>query len=61
MNKATEKILKGTLACTMAFGMTACASGSGDTASSGNTVIIGISPDYPPYDDLTTDGRADRL
>ena len=57
MNKATEKILKGTLACTMAFGMTACASGSGDTASSGNTVIIGISPDYPPYDDLTTDGE----
>jgi len=57
MNKVTEKILKGTLACTMAFGMTACASGSGDTASSGNTVIIGISPDYPPYDDLTTDGE----
>ena len=62
--KTTKKILSAALAglCTIAF--TACSSKT-STASAGSaakteekkTSLIGISPDYPPYDDVTTDGQ----
>ncbi|MBO7703523.1 MAG: transporter substrate-binding domain-containing protein [Solobacterium sp.] len=58
----TSKLFKAALAAAAALTMTAC--GNKDTSASTATetaeaqhVIIGISPDYPPYDDLTADGQ----
>ena len=59
------KIWKSLLTAGMAISLAAC--GSTSTAASGSasastsaeakTILIGISPDYPPFDDLTTDGQ----
>lgn len=59
------KIWKSLLTAGMAISLAAC--GSTSTAASGSasastsaeakTIPIGISPDYPPFDDLTTDGQ----
>jgi len=60
-----KTITKAALASMMALSLVACASESSasqteeeSTASAeAQHIIIGISPDYPPYDDLTADGQ----
>jgi polar amino acid transport system substrate-binding protein len=58
----TGKMINALLAGLMAVSMAGC--GSNDKASGGDApaadaqnIIIAISPDYPPFDDLTTDGE----
>lgn len=64
------KMTKAALAALMAVGMAACGtSGTGDTAATAaassdaaaggeaKTLLVGISPDYPPYDTIDTDGN----
>lgn len=43
-----KKLLKALLVCTMAFTFAGCGNGS----SSNEKILIGISPDYPPYESL---------
>lgn len=58
----TSKMIKAVLAGLMAVSMAACgssdsASGDAPAAAETQNIIIAISPDYPPFDDLTTDGQ----
>lgn len=54
----TGKMINAALAAFMALSLAACggssASGTGENAQN---IIIAISPDYPPFDDLTSDGE----
>ena len=54
----TGTVMKTMLAAVAALSLTACGSSTA-AAPAGETqnIIIGISPDYPPYDDLTADGQ----
>ena len=58
-----KKFTKAVLALTAAISLTACGSSSStDTAAAADSseaqnIIIAMSPDYPPFDDLTTDGQ----
>lgn len=61
------KMTKAALAAMMALGMAACSqSGNGGTADASaapsegaekKTLLVGISPDYPPYDTIDTEGN----
>lgn len=52
------KMIKAALAGLMALSLTACGGGSAGTdGDKAQNIIIAISPDYPPFDDLTTDGE----
>lgn len=55
-----KKIISTVLAGMMALAIAGCSSSApaadGGTAEAQN-IIIAISPDYPPFDDLTTDGQ----
>lgn len=50
-----KKIFKGLLVAAMALTMTAC--GGGESGSNEQKLLIGISPDYAPYESLNTDGE----
>jgi len=50
-----KKLLKGLLVAAMALTVTAC--GGGNTSDETKTLTIGISPDYAPYESLTTDNE----
>ena len=51
-------MIKAALAGLMALSLTACGGGSAGTdGGKAQNIIIAISPDYPPFDDLTTDGE----
>ena len=55
---AAGKMIKAALAGLMALSLTACGGGSAGTdGDKAQNIIIAISPDYPPFDDLTTDGE----
>lgn len=54
--KKIQKIAAAALALTMIFGAAGCGSG-GSAKGEAKNIVIGISPDYPPYDDLTTSGE----
>ncbi len=64
-NMKTNTILKAGLAAMMSLSLVGCSSSSTSTATSTATstsqdaqnIIIAMSPDYPPFDDLTTDGQ----
>ena len=45
-----KKLLKVLLVCTMAFTLAACGGNSGSDGT--KEILIGISPDYPPYESL---------
>ncbi len=56
----TTKILKASLATLMSLSLVACGSSEAattTTTSETQNIIIAMSPDYPPFDDLTTDGQ----
>ena len=56
----TGKVIKTALAAVLALSMFGCSgSKEGGTAGSNEAqhIIIAISPDYPPFDDLTTSGE----
>ncbi len=48
-----KKLLKVFLVLTMAFVVVACG-GNNDTTGDKTVITVGISPDYPPYESLTT-------
>lgn len=50
-----KKLFKGLLVAAMALTMTAC--GGGESGSNEQKLLIGISPDYAPYESLNTDGE----
>lgn len=50
-----KKLFKGLLVAAMALTMTAC--GEGESGSNEQKLLIGISPDYAPYESLNTDGE----
>lgn len=50
-----KKLFKGLLVAAMALTMTAC--GGGESSSNEQKLLIGISPDYAPYESLNTDGE----
>lgn len=50
-----KKLFKGLLVAAMALTMTAC--GGGESGSNEQKLLIGISPDYAPYESLDTDGE----
>lgn len=50
-----KKLFKGLLVAAMALTMTAC--GGGESGSNEQELLIGISPDYAPYESLNTDGE----
>lgn len=50
-----KKLFKGLLVGAMALTMTAC--GGGESGSNEQKLLIGISPDYAPYESLNTDGE----
>lgn len=50
-----KKLFKGLLVTAMALTMTAC--GGGESGSNEQKLLIGISPDYAPYESLNTDGE----
>ncbi len=55
-----KNTIKAGLAAVMALSLAACGGSSADKPASDTAekqkIIIGISPDYPPYDDLNADG-----
>ncbi|MBE6110439.1 MAG: transporter substrate-binding domain-containing protein [Erysipelotrichaceae bacterium] len=57
------KLFKAAMASLLALSLTACGGSNADGGSSAEggekaqNIIIAISPDYPPFDDLTTDGQ----
>lgn len=54
----SKNVFKAGIAAVMALSLAACGSNaSADKPAETKTVFIGISPDYPPYDDLTADGK----
>lgn len=64
----TKKLLKTVLASVTALTLAACSSGAGSSGSSSastagsssteaQTIIIGISPDYPPFDTVDDNGN----
>ncbi len=57
-----KKTLKTAAAALLALGLTACGSSAPASSAAAGTgeskeVIIAMSPDYPPFDDLTADGQ----
>lgn len=50
-----KKLFKGLLVAAMTLTMTAC--GGGESGSNEQKLLIGISPDYAPYESLNTDGE----
>lgn len=50
-----KKLFKGLLVAAMALTVTAC--GGNDSGSNEQKLLIGISPDYAPYESLNTDGE----
>ena len=50
-----KKLFKGLLVAAMALTMTAC--GGGESGSNEQKLLIGISPDYAPYESLNIDGE----
>lgn len=50
-----KKLFKGLLVAAMALTMTAC--GGGESGSNEQKLLIGISPDYAPYESLNTNGE----
>ncbi|MCR5795854.1 MAG: transporter substrate-binding domain-containing protein [Solobacterium sp.] len=52
----SKKVFKAGLAAIMALSLGACSSSSSAKPAEKQTILIGISPDYPPYDDLNADG-----
>lgn len=51
------KIMKAALAAMMALSMTGCGGSADNAGDKAQNIIIAISPDYPPFDDLTTTGE----
>lgn len=51
-----KKLFKSLLVVALMFTMTACGKGD-DSSNDSVTLTIGISPDYPPYESLDTDGN----
>ncbi|WP_296876002.1 transporter substrate-binding domain-containing protein [Thomasclavelia sp.] len=51
-----KKLFKSLLVVALMFTMTACGKGD-DSSKDSVTLTIGISPDYPPYESLDTDGN----
>lgn len=51
-----KKLFKSLLVVALMFTMTACGKGD-DSSDDSVTLTIGISPDYPPYESLDTDGN----
>lgn len=51
-----KKLLKLFLMCTMVFVLAGCG-GKDSSADDSNTLVIGISPDYPPYESLDTNNN----
>ena len=52
----SKNVFKAGLAAVMALSLGACSSASSAKPAEKETILIGISPDYPPYDDLNADG-----
>lgn len=53
-----KKTLKTTAAALLAIGLTACGSSAAPAAGTeSKEIIIAMSPDYPPFDELTADGQ----
>lgn len=53
-----KKLLKGLLVAAMALTVTACGGGEKEASSNETkTLTVGISPDYAPYESLTTDNE----
>ncbi|MFV0394151.1 MAG: transporter substrate-binding domain-containing protein [Coprobacillaceae bacterium] len=50
-----KKVWKLLVVCTMAFAMVGC--GGGDSSDDTTTLLIGISPDYPPYESLNNNNE----
>ena len=60
MKKTVTSILMTVLLLAVTLlSLTACgaATSAGTPAGKAKNIVIGISPDYPPYDDLTADGK----
>ena len=59
--KNASKIFKAVIAAASVVSLTACSSGTSTAASSASAkaknIVIAISPDYPPFDSLTADGK----
>ena len=63
-----KKFVSAAITTILALSLTACGSGSTASTSASSSaassasgkaqnIVIGISPDYPPFDDLTTSGE----
>ena len=53
-----NRVFKAILALTAVLSLAACGTAtSAGTPQGAKNIVIGISPDYPPYDDLTADGK----
>ena len=54
-----NRLFKAILTTAAVLSLTACgaATSAGTPAGKAKNIVIGISPDYPPYDDLTADGK----
>ncbi len=59
--KNTSKFVKAVIAAASVVSLTACsassAAASSTSAAKAQNVVIAISPDYPPFDSLTADGK----
>lgn len=58
--KNTSKILKAVIAAASVVSLSACSSSAAKTSAStaaAKNIVIAISPDYPPFDSLTADGK----
>ncbi len=62
--KTFNQIFKAALAASAAFSLTACSAGTASSSSASaassaaaQNIVIAISPDYPPFDSLTADGK----
>lgn len=51
-----KKLLKLFLMCTMVFVLAGCG-GNDSSGDDSNTLVVGISPDYPPYESLDTNNN----
>ena len=54
-----NRVFKAILTTAAVLSLAACgsATSAGTPAAKAKNIVIGISPDYPPYDDLTADGK----
>lgn len=62
--KTFNKVVKAAIAATSAFSLVACSSGTTTTtptssaaSATAQNIIIATSPDYPPFDTLSADGK----